>query len=116
MIKATVISPVDLVDYAKKNRYNLWYSVIGCNSGVELTKWPYIYKVQDDNKQHYLFDFIFDYKWIDYSGRHYNLASNPEELCIVVGGASMNPFTGAKSKLTRLVLTDDFILEFRVSQ
>lgn len=99
-LKIALGSDVDLVGLAVERSGGLWFSARTCESHVNLSVWPYLFP--GDDRTYFA---LVAYK--DAKDGAYNLAANPEEICITVGIGSMNPVDNARSKEVRYELPGD---------
>jgi len=106
MLKATIETNFDVVEYAKTNERNLWYKVSGCESGVNLDGWSKLYDMPSTQAGEHIYAVVFDYKSLPKNDRKYNFALRPEPLCFTVGIANMNVFTARKSRTQRYELSE----------
>lgn len=106
LLKATIETDFDVVEYAKTNGRNLWYKVSGCESGVELDGWSQLYHIPSTRAGMHKYAILFDYKSLPKNDRKYNLALKPEPLCFAVGIANMNIFTARTSRTQRYYLSE----------
>lgn len=106
LLRATIETDFDAVEYAKINDRNLWYKVSGCESGVELDGWSQLFNMPSTQTGVHKYVVVFDYKSLQMNDRKYNLALQPEPLCFTVGIANMNVFTMRKSRTQRYELSE----------
>lgn len=101
-----IVSDTDLAAYQGGHDANVWSKAETCGSHVKMEGWPYPYALNPASYQ----------LLVAYKGRNgslYNLATQPEDVCITVGIGSMNPLRNAHSNVSRYSLSEPMRKELR---
>lgn len=102
----TLESNVDLEKAANEYGSTISYSAKTCDSNIKIDGTPYVFA--SAHKTYYM---LMDYKSV--RGSLYNLANNPEEICITVHIAGMHPLGSASSKVIRYSLDEELIEDLK---
>lgn len=82
-LRLDFVADTDLIGLMEDENYNLWYEAETCESKVEIVKWPVIYRngrsSQDKKESLHNYSVFLDPSW---RGRHYNLMTTPESICV----------------------------------
>jgi hypothetical protein len=114
MLQAVIESDIDLIKYAVENNYNLSYTVQGCSSKIEFSRWSGLYrKESQSNLLNFTYDVVFDYKRrkneiIEIT---YNLIKHQENICIFVTAGNMNPFLYAQSNIVNIPISEPVLIK-----
>jgi hypothetical protein len=102
----TIVSDTDLAAYAATYGANFWYSAETSGSHVKMEGWPYLYALGPSSYQ-----ILLAYK--SRKEPLYNLATQPEDVCIKVRIGSMNPLINPNSKVSSYSLGEPLRKELR---